>query len=222
MVGERARRQYCRGMDGRAVDRAVREIVRPSLKDAGFTEFTGRKSWRFQPATIELVTFRSFTSYIAAGVGCTTFSFALTAGVWYRCLDVDLVKPEDYHLTFSFELGKTLRQPWFTHEGAANRWDRPDVWYVLPDGSNLDESVRDAAAVLVASGLPLLDRFAVPELAYRALLTEASHNSDFGVPGIAMPGRPGSPRWRETGLAIGHLVVDDPRADLETAPVLAG
>jgi hypothetical protein len=222
MVGERARRQYCRGMDGRAVDRAVREIVRPSLKDAGFTEFTGRKSWRFQPATIELVTFRSFTSYIAAGVGCTTFSFALTAGVWYRCLDVDLVKPEDYHLTFSFELGKTLRQPWFTHEGAANRWDRPDVWYVLPDGSNLDESVRDAAAVLVASGLPLLDRFAVPELAYRALLTETSHNPDFGVPGIAMPGRPGSPRWRETGLAIGHLVVDDPRADLETAPVLAG
>jgi hypothetical protein len=209
-------------MDGRAVDRAVREIVRPSLKDAGFTEFTGRKSWRFQPATIELVTFRSFTSYIAAGVGCTTFSFALTAGVWYRCLDVDLVKPEDYHLTFSFELGKTLRQPWFTHESAANRWDRPDVWYVLPDGSNLDESVRDAAAVLVASGLPLLDRFAVPELAYRALLTETSHNPDFGVPGIAMPGRPGSPRWRETGLAIGHLVVDDPRADLETAPVLAG
>jgi hypothetical protein len=209
-------------MDGRAVDRAVREIVRPSLKDAGFTEFTGRKSWRFQPATIELVTFRSFTSYIAAGVGCTTFSFALTAGVWYRCLDVDLVKPEDYHLTFSFELGKTLRQPWFTHEGAANRWDRPDVWYVLPDGSNLDESVRDAAAVLVASGLPLLDRFAVPELAYRALLTETSHHPNFGVLGIAMPGRPGSPRWRETGLAIGHLVVEDPRADLETAPVRAG
>lgn len=216
------RRQYCRGMDGRAVDRAVREIVRPCLKDAGFAKFTGRKAWRVQPATIELVTFRSFTSYIAAGVGCTTFSFAVTAGVWYRCLDVDLVKPDDYHLTFSFELGKTLRQPWFTHQGTANRWDRPDVWYVLPDGSNLDESVRDAAAVLIASGLPLLDRFAVPELAYGALLTETSRNPDFGVPGIAMPGSPGSPRWREAGLAIGRLVVDDPRADLEAAPVLAG
>ena len=72
-------------MDGRVVDRAVREIVRPCLKNAGFTMFTGRKAWRFQPATIELVTFRSFTSYVAAGVGCTTFSFAVTAGVWYRC-----------------------------------------------------------------------------------------------------------------------------------------
>ena len=78
----------------------------------------------------------------------------MTAGVWYRCLDVDLVKPEDYDLTFSFELGKTLRQPWFSYEGSAKRWDRPDVWYLLPDGSNLVESVRDAAAVLVASGLP--------------------------------------------------------------------
>jgi hypothetical protein len=209
-------------VDGRAVDGAVREIVRPCLKNAGFTKFTGRKAWRFQPATIELITFRSFTSYIAAGVGCTTFSFAVTAGVWYRCLDMDLVKPEDYDLTFSFQLGKTLRQPWFSYEGSAKRWDRPDVWYLLPDGSNLVESVRDAAAVLVASGLPLLDRFAVPELAYRALLTETSRNPDFGVPGIAMPGGPGSPRWRDTGLAIGHLVVDDPRADLRTAAVLAG
>ena len=209
-------------VDGRAVDGAVREIVRPFLKNAGFTKFTGRKAWRFQPATIELVTFRSFTSYIAAGVGCTTFSFAVTAGVWYRCLDVDLVKPEDYHLTFTFAQGKTLRQPWFSYEGSANSWDRPDVWYLLPDGSNLDESVHDAAAVLIASGLPLLDRFAVPQLAYRALLTQTSRNPNFGVPGIAMPGAPGSPRWRDTGLAIGHLVVDDPRADLRTAPVLAG
>jgi hypothetical protein len=209
-------------VDGRAVDGAVREVVRPCLKNAGFTKFTGRKAWRFQPATIELVTFRSFSSYLAAGVGCTTYSFAVTAGVWYRCLDVDLVKPEDYHLTFAFEQGKTLRQPWFTHEGSANSWDRPDVWYLLPDGSNLDESVHDAAAVLIASGLPLLDRFAVPELAYRALLTETSQNPDFGMPGIAMPGAPGSPRWRDTVLAIGHLVVDDPREDLRTAPVLAG
>jgi hypothetical protein len=209
-------------VDGRAVDTAVREIVRPSLKNAGFTKFTGRKAWRFQPATIELVTFRSFTSHIAAGVGCTTFSFAVTAGVWYRCLDGDLVKPEDYDLTFSFELGKTLRQPWFSYEGSAKSWDRPDVWYLLPDGSNLVESVRDAAAVLVASGLPLLDRFAVPELAYRALLTQTPRNPDFGMPGMAMPGAPDSPRWRDTGLAIGHLVVDDPRADLRTAPVLAG
>jgi hypothetical protein len=209
-------------VDGRAVDGAVREIVRPCLKDAGFTKFTGRKAWRFQLATIELVTFRSFTSYIAAGVGCTTFSFAVTAGVWYRCLDMDLVKPEDYDLTFAFEQGKTLRQPWLSYEGSANSWDRPDVWYLVPDGSNLDESVHDAAAVLIASGLPLLDRFAVLELAYRALLTETSRNPDFGLPGIAMPGAPGSPRWRATGLAIGHLVVDDPRADLRTAPVLAG
>ena len=209
-------------MDGRAVDTAVREIVRPFLKNAGFTKFTGRKAWRFQPTTIELVTLRSFTSHIAAGVGCTTFSFAVATGVWYRCLDGDLVKPEDYDLTFSFVLGKTLRQPWFSSEGSAKSWDRPDVWYLLPDGSNLVESVRDAAGVLVASGLPLVDRFAEPELAYRALLTQTSRNPDFGVPGIAMPGAPDSPRWRDTGLAIGHLVVDDPRADLRTAPVLAG
>jgi hypothetical protein len=102
----------------------------------GQLQFTGRKAWRFQPATMELVAFRSFTNYIAAGVGSTTFSFAVTAGIWYRCLDVDLVKPEpeDYDLTFSFALGKTLRQPWFSYEGSANSWTVPMCGICCPTG----------------------------------------------------------------------------------------
>jgi hypothetical protein len=52
-------------VDGRAVDGAVRELVRRWLNHAGVTKFTGPTGWRFQPATIELVSFCSLTSYIA-------------------------------------------------------------------------------------------------------------------------------------------------------------
>ncbi len=35
--------------------------------------------------------------------------------------------------------------------------DRADVWYVFPDGSNLEEAVADAAAVVDSDGLPWFD-----------------------------------------------------------------
>ena len=213
--------QYPYGMDGRAVDQAVRDLIRPALRSAGFTKFTGRKAWRFNDQTIDMIAFRSFSSYIAAGVGCTTYSFALTSGVFYRCLDADLDRPDTYHLTFTFEGSKTLRQPWFHREGSDRTWDRPDVWYVLPDGTNLQDNVQDAQQIIQASTLPLIERFTTPDLAYQALLNETSKNPDFGSPGIAMPGTPDSPLWRDTVIAIGHANgIPNPRQDMWTAPVL--
>jgi hypothetical protein len=90
-------------MDGRAVSKVVGDLVWPAMRSAGFTEFTGRKAWRFNNQTIDMIALRSFSSYIASGVGCTTCSFALTSGVFYRCLDIDLSRPDTCHLTFSFE-----------------------------------------------------------------------------------------------------------------------
>ena len=207
-------------LDGVAVGRAITEAVRPHLRRVGFTKFTPRKSWRFGDETIDLVNFRSFSSYIAGGVGCTTYSFSVTTGVYYRCLDREMQKPDDYHLTFRIELGKSVRQPWFRPFGGDRVTDRPDVWYVLPDGSNLAECIEDAADQLIVGALPMIDRLDEPEAAYRALLTETSRNPDFGSPGLAMPGAPDSPRWRDVTLAIGHLVVPDPRVDMRSAPVL--
>ena len=209
-------------MDGKAVDRAVREIVRPVLRDEGFDSFSARSAWRHHDQTVDLVVFRSFSSYIADAIGCTTYSFAITAGVFYQCTtDSDLLKPKDYELTFQFELGKSIRQPYF-HTYADPFNDRPDVWYVLPDCSNLVECVTDGLAAVQACLNSLVDRFTVPRDAYRALLTETSTNPTFGSAGITMPGAPDSPRWREVVLAIGHFVRADPRSDMRRAPVLTG
>jgi hypothetical protein len=73
------------------------------------------------------------------------------------------------------ELKKSLSQPWFTpfsgntaglpsglrrhREGLAkvirrDTHDRPDIWFVLPDGTNLDGCLRDALAAIAREGLP--------------------------------------------------------------------
>ncbi|HEV7898013.1 MAG TPA: hypothetical protein VGP31_09245, partial [Planosporangium sp.] len=96
------------------MDRAIRELVRPALRAAGFDAFAGRSAWRHHDQTVDLVVFRSFSSYLASGVGCTSYSFAVTAGVFYQCTaTADVSRPEDYQLTFRFELGKSILQPYF-------------------------------------------------------------------------------------------------------------
>lgn len=208
-------------MNGKAVDQAVRDVVRPTLREAGFDAFSGRRAWRHHDQTVDLVVFRSFNAYIADGVGCTTFSFAVSAGVFYTCTtDEGIPRPNDYELTFRFELVKSLQQPCFHPYGRKGSHDRPDVWYVLPDGSNLMECVVDALDTIKTPGLTLIDRFTTPTDAFQALLTETSINASFGHAGITMPGAPGSPRWRETTLAIGHLVTTQAESEIQKAPVL--
>ena len=208
-------------IDGKVVSRAVKAEVRPLLKEAGFASFTDRKGWRDTEFTIDHVTVRSFNAYTAGVLGCTSYSFTVEVGVFYRCFGPDLSRPQDYNCTFRAILGKTIRQPFFMTEwGPAT--DRPDVFHVLPDGSNLDEVIEDAKRVLSRQGIPFMERFNDPARAFEALMTERMTNVDFGKPQVTLPGNPDSPAWREAALGIGHLVMDDPRTAMRMAPVLGG
>lgn len=207
-------------VDGRIVGKALGEAVRPLLKSIGFTRFAGRTAWRDSEYTVDLVNFRSFTRYIADGVGCTTYSFTGDVGVFYRCLGPGQDRPKYYELTFRATLGKTLNQPIFRPYDRSAMTDRPDVWFVTEDGRTLAECIADARECLEAQGLPFLDKFKEPRRAFESMRRERSTDTDFGEPGLQMPGNPDSPRWRDTALGIGHLFLDDPRTQMRSAPVL--
>ena len=223
MVGKaRADGTAAEYVDGKVVARAINRRIRPLLRSVGFDQFSGRRAWRRSEYTIEHVVFRSFSAYIADGVGCTTFSFTGELGVFYRCFDPAKERRSEPELTFRATLGKTLRQPIFNPWGSGRLRDRADVWYVTEDGLNLEETVEDAAACLASQGIPFMDRLRDPAKAFEALLTETSNDSydTFGALGVMMPGNPGSPHWRETASAIGRLVIDDPDKAIRAAPVL--
>ena len=207
-------------MDGKVVGRALRgQLVRPVLRDAGFSQFTDRKAWRETEHTIDHVTFRSLNAYNAGVIGCPAYSVTVEVGVFYRCFDPELARPQDYNCTFRAILAKTIRQPFFaTESGPAT--DRFEILYVKPDGTNLDEVVVQAKTILEAQGLPFLDRFNQPEEAFNSLMTERMTDGDFGKPQTIFPGNPDSPNWRKSSLSIGHLIMDDPQAIMRTAPVL--
>ena len=148
-----------------------------------------------------MVTFPSMNAYIADGVGCTPYSFSGEVGVYYAALAEGEPKdwPRDYDLHFRGVIGKTVRQPifhpWATSASEVEEWqrDRPDVWYVLPDGSNLDEVVDDARASLMAIGLPFIDSVSDPASAVAILRTQPMADAQFGSLGLMLGGI-GSPR----------------------------
>ena len=207
-------------MDGKDVDRAVREFMRPALRDAGFDAFAGRRAWRRHDQTVDHIVVRSFNANIAHGVGCTTYSFAVEGGVFYPSLsEADLDRPKEYDCTFRIAVCKSLRQPFFHPYGSAGP-DRPDVWYVLADGTNLEQCAHDATQAVTTRGLAVLDRLGEPQHAYQALLTERSTVPAFDGVQLTMPGNPGSPHWTDTTLALGHLIGADATTDMRSAPVV--
>ena len=207
-------------MNGKDVDRAVREFMRPALRDAGFDAFAGRRAWRRHGQTIDHIVVGSFNAYIAEGIGCTAYSFGVEGGVFYQSLSAaNLDRPKEYDCTFRIAVCKSLRQPFFHPYGSAGP-DRPDVWYVLADGSNLEPCVHDAAQAVSTRGLKVLDRLGELQRAYQALLTERSTDPIFDGVQLTMPGNPGSPRWRVTTLAIGRLIGADVTTDMRLASVV--
>jgi hypothetical protein len=171
-----------RWVDARDVTRAIRRDVWPVLGAAGFDSFTGRSAWRYVEATVDVVNFQSFNASIADAVGCTPFSFSLNLGVWAPGDDPPQLKrdpkgrvrPQEWQCGRRTHLDKSIVQPWFEpfSRGDTARWprglrlhreglkrvlrrdrhDRPDTWFVLPDGTNLAEVVDDALRAIREEG----------------------------------------------------------------------
>lgn len=108
-------------MNSKVVSTQIRKVIRPYLKQVGFSYFTSRSAWRNRPNKIEVINFQSFNSYLAETVEVTTFSFALNLGCYFKAIpsayppntirrkDEDLL-PEEYHCHFRRSLHKHLHQ----------------------------------------------------------------------------------------------------------------
>lgn len=153
-------------MDSRRVNKAIKEVIKPVLVKNGFTRFTSRSAWRDSEETVEIINFQSFSSYLAEGVGCTTYSFAINLGVYYKCFEkTPWFKGEARHLPNDYQclsrkrLDKQIKQAKLFHPyGNYNNKDISDIWYILENGSNLNEVIEDAKETIITYGFPWLSQ----------------------------------------------------------------
>jgi hypothetical protein len=136
----------------------IKSLIRPLLKDAGFTQFTARTGWRYADEKVDVVNFQSFNSYLANAIGCTTYSFCVRLGCSFDAIPRServkrkdgFFRPEEYECHFRSPLQKTIRQP---------NLKRKDVWYVNPSGQNLKVVIEDAKRAIQENGLTWFNRF---------------------------------------------------------------
>lgn len=172
------------------VNKVLRELVWPPMKDYGFTHRTQRTAWRDRPDQVEVVTFWSHNAYNAGALRVTTLSFQIMLGVYPRFWAKDdmpqkngQLRPQEYLCDFR----RMLHTPFKQQETA-----RPEIWFVRSDGSNLREIVSAAREALLSEGLRWFDSLDGLE---RLLTTARTSPEDMsGTWGL---GNLGSPNRRE-------------------------
>jgi len=160
-------------MDSRVVNKAIASQIKPLLKEQGFSEFTARSSWRYLDKRIDVVNFQSFNSYLAGGVGCTTYSFAVNLGIYFPFIPFYGVRdcparnarltPPEYWCHFRNRVLKSIAQ---------KELKRIDVWYIDKLGRYLDSALQDVHHGLINTAFPWFDRFASLPEALRTLSEE--------------------------------------------------
>jgi len=211
------------------VNRALRRSLWPELASRGFKERTDRATWRYAEDGVDVVAVSSVgaaadavgctTFSLTARAACLP-RYAYPPET--RHLDKSgRFRPHYWDTSLQVGLEKGLSQPWFDpfsrppgrqtpqaflrHGEALKRvlrrdlHDRPDVWFVLEDGSNLDEVVHDLRKVVLAVALPLLDqlhdacdalelieagRFVAPDSAVGLELRRKAHGACTGLYGL--------------------------------------
>jgi hypothetical protein len=166
-------------MDSSSVNKEIRKHIKPLLIEAGFSLFTSRTGWRYGTNRIDVVNFQSFNSYLAGGVGCTTYSFALNLGCYLTYIPyphgVERLKqkegrltPQEYECHIRRPLNKSILQPQFP---------RKNIWYVDPDRRHLSPAISDAALTITTQAFPWFERFSDDFEVLRTLLKEKEENN---------------------------------------------
>jgi hypothetical protein len=128
-------------MDSKDVNRKIREVIKPYLRDQGFTVFSQRNFWRFQGEDIHVINFQSFNSYLAEGLGITTYSYAVNLGLYTKRINLGypikqkdgLLLPAEYQCHFRGSIKSGIEQ----------NINRDDLWAVNSSGSNLEICMAD-------------------------------------------------------------------------------
>jgi hypothetical protein len=136
------------------------------------------------------VNFQSFNSYLAGGVGSTTYSFALNLGIYLLTVPPDAgrepkqrndqICPDEWQCHLRLHPQRGLDQP---------ELPRRDIWYIDPHGAYLASAVHDARRVIANTGLPWFDKW-TDERILNTLLTVPAMLLDDGT---ELPGRAGAP-----------------------------
>ena len=183
-------------MTSSVVNRAIRSLAWPVLRDRGFVSFTSRTAWRDREQLIDVVNFQSFNRYNADVLGCTTFSFAINLSIYLTDVPSDhapgtrddRVRPAEYE-------GHIRRR---LLPGSPCLPKAPDIWLIDEQGQNTEGTVAQAALALADTADPWFAAFGNRSGGLSALRGATA-------PPDELTWLPGAPDSAARNMAVGYL-----------------
>jgi hypothetical protein len=172
------------GSTSAPLNKPLRTLVVPILRDAGFQQVDARNGWSWRNDLIWVFNIRSVGSYFSGVTGWPPGSVCAWLGVFFtfaprpggmKVDDRGRMRPAEHschmrdHLVRNVDQSSRMRRLW----NSAER-ERTDIWWVQPDGENVDEVASDIANALRDHGLPWYARASDLESALG--LVEAGHD----------------------------------------------
>ena len=141
------------------INSSFKEVLVPLLKDNGFEIISGKKAWKHLDGKIYHFIVSGVGANFANVTGFSSCSLTASINVYYpdlagssACKKLHKngsLLPSETECYFRFGLDKNIKQ-----EGFARR----DVWWVIEDGSNIEEVILDISKTLIEHALPLVER----------------------------------------------------------------
>ncbi len=151
-------------IDSPEINKVIRKSLSPILKENGFNKVNTRNNWRWIDQCIWVLKVSAVGNYFSDVTGWSPMSIHVNLGIYYVFIpsEEDEIKkgingellPKEYQCHLREELNCKLDQSnYISHLDSPAERNRNDIWWVEPDGSNIDEVIKDIGKSFVEDGL---------------------------------------------------------------------
>ena len=147
----------------------IRANIFPILRENGFDHFSGRKAWKHFDDKVYLFLASGVGAYFSTVTGYPSISITSSINIFYinfpdqrecgKYHKSGKPLPEETECHFRFDLEKIDPQEEYCMniESPINR-NRRDIWWVDPNGENIQNVVEDIAKVVHDCALKLVEK----------------------------------------------------------------
>lgn len=150
------------------INKILRRVVVPTLREIGFTKFKGRVAWRYLDDAIWVFQTKAVGNYFSQVTGFPPSSLTARLGIFFldfpgshpiKTADDGLPVPDESRCHVRYGLDNmadqiAVRNPEMLEQERL----RKDVWWLDRDGSNAEAVVEDIRRSILEYGVPLLEK----------------------------------------------------------------
>lgn len=162
-------------VDTSEINKVIRKILFPTLKDNGFSKVNLRKSWGYHDQCIWAFHLQTGSDYSSQLKGISAL-----LGIYYDFIPESLLPkidkdekliPEEWrchvrNVLCVANLDQSRFRKLLHYPSKANQ---ETAWWIEPDGSNLAESIEDIKLAFLTQGLQWFDNFSNLEYAFQCI-----------------------------------------------------